>query len=285
MEVRFMHAVLAARVAAILFPLCLPTLARAQTDAGEIIADRFSLSLGVYAQTGHRTQINLESIDLEIGGVVELEDDLNVQDSSGGVFRLDGYYRFKPAHRIDWTFYRTERKGYAELFDEHVDIGDLVDLRFGSTIDTTLEYGVFKLGYAWSCVNTAAWELTLGVGGNFYRDRVQITTRLYSGLEVDVREYREEGAGPLPTASFGARYKSGPWVWYWDYEVVEVEVGDFSGRLRESIIGVEHNTWEHLGFGLGLINSGDFVETADEGAEGEFDSEYEGWRFYLKTWF
>jgi hypothetical protein len=279
-----MYAVFAARVAAILSLFSLFSLARAQVD-GANIADRFSLSVGAYAQNDHRTQINLEAIDLGIGGVVELEKDLNVEDGTGAVLRLDGHYRFKPAHRIEWTFYRTERKGHAELFDEHVNIGDLVELRFGSTIDTTIEYGVFKLGYAWSFVNTGPWELTLGVGGNFYRDRVAITARLYSGLEVDVREYKKEAEGPLPTVSFGARYKPGRWVWYWDYEVVSTELGDFSGRLRESIIGVEHNTWEHVGFGLGLINSADFVETEDEATEGEYDSEYEGWRLYLKTRF
>jgi hypothetical protein len=280
-----MYVMAAARVAAILSLFGLSPLARAQVDAGDNLPDRFSLSLGAYAQTDHRTQINLESVDLGIGDVVELEDDLNVEDSSGTVFRLDGYYRFTPAHRIEWTLYSAKRTGYVELFDEHVDIGDLVDLRFGATVDTVIEFGVFKLGYAWSFVNTRSWELNLGVGGNFYRDRVAITARLYSGLEVDVREFEEEGEGPLPAASFAARYKSGSWAWYWDYEVVSTELGDFSGRLRESIVGLEHHTWEHAGWGLGLINSGDFVETTDDGTEGEFDSEYEGWRLYLKTWF
>jgi hypothetical protein len=278
-----MYAALAARLAAIpvLFGLSLSAQARADKDGD--IEDRFTLSLGAYEQTDHRTMINLESIAPGIGGSVGLEDDLKVEDATGAVLRLDGHYRFSRAHRIEWTWYSAQRTGYLELFDEHVDIGDLLDLRFGAAVDTVIEYGVFKLGYAWSFVNSESWEFNLGVGGNFYRDRVQITTRLYSGLDVDIREYEEEGEGPLPTAVFGARYKPGLWVWYWEYEVVAVEVGEFSGRLRESIIGIEHNTWEHAGFGLGVINSADFVETEDEGAGGEFDSEYRGWRLYLKT--
>jgi hypothetical protein len=280
-----MYAVRAARIAALLFLYSVSLTAHAQAVEGVGIEDRFSLSLGAYEQTDHRTRINLQSIDLEIGGTVELEDDLNVADSTDPVFRLDGHYRFSRAHRIEWTWYRTERTGHVELFDEHIDIGDLVELRFGATVDTEIEYGVFKLGYAGSFINTESWEFSLGVGANFYRDRVNITARVFSGLEVDTREYEEEGEGPLPTASFSARYKPGPWVLYWDYEVVSTELGEFSGRLRESIIGIEHHTWEHAGFGLGVINSGDFVETEDDGTEGEFDSEYEGWRFYLKIYF
>lgn len=265
----------------LLFSLTPPALAQEGYDIG----DRFSLSLGAYEQTDHRTLINLESVEFEAGGTVELEDDLNVEDSSGSVFRLDGHYRFSRAHRIEWTWYRTERTGHVEFFDEHVSIGDLLELRFGAAVDTEIEYGVLKLGYAGSFVNTESWEFSLGIGANFYRDRVNITSSVFTGLEADVTEYEEEGEGPLPTASFSARYKPGKWVLYWDYEVVTTELGDFSGRLRESIVGVEHNTWEHAGFGLGVINSGDFVETEDEGTEGEFDSEYRGWRFYLKTRF
>ncbi|HEX5055333.1 MAG TPA: hypothetical protein VFX02_02430 [Gammaproteobacteria bacterium] len=266
--------------------LCtLPSMALAQPEYdGYAIPDRFSLGLGVYEQTDHRTQINLEDTELGIGANIDLEDDLNVEEDTGRVFRLDGYYRFSRAHRIEWTWYSTQRSGRAEIL-ETVDIGGVVEVRFGARVESLIEYGVFKLGYAWSFINTESWEANLGIGANFYRDRVQVTARTFSGLDTEVRRFEEEGDGPLPAASFGLRYMPGRWALYWDYDVVSTELGEFSGRLRESTIGVEHNTWEHAGFGLGVINSADFVETEDNGTEGEFDSEYRGWRLYLKTWF
>lgn len=287
-----MYGILAAGIARTAFKtawtlialIAAPAVARAQSGY-EGGADRLSLSLGAYEQIDYRTKIRLASGDLRIGAVFDLEDDLNVEQGSGAVFRLDGYYRFNRAHRIEWTWYRVRREGFAEIFDENVSIGDL-DFRFGSTVESELEFGVFKLGYAWSFVNAESYELYAGAGLNFYRDRVKFTTRLFSGLDVDVSEYEEEGDSPLPTAVLGLRYRpAARWVAYWDYEVVAVELGDFSGRLQESTVGVEHRTWEHVGFGLGVLHAGDFVETEDAGDTGEFDSSYRGWRLYLKTWF
>jgi hypothetical protein len=269
------------------FGLCLlPGMLHAQPyNEAYDIQDRFSLSIGVYEQTDHHTQINLDNTELGIGANIDLEDDLNVDKDTGRVFRLDGYYRFSRAHRIEWTWYDTERTGHTDTMETISLGGDLVDVRFGIAVDSLIQYGVLKLGYAWSFVNTESWEIDLGVGANFYRDRVKVTASTFTGLDTKVRRFEEQGDGPLPTASFGLRYKPGRWVLYWDYEVVSTELGKFSGRLRESTVGVEHNTWENVGFGLGVINSADFVETRDNGMEGEFDSDYRGWRLYLKTGF
>lgn len=260
--------------------------ARAQTDYDtRHIEDRFSLSIGAYEQVDYQTKIRLSDDDLGIGAVLDLEDSLNVEKDTGTVLRLDGHYRFNRAHRVEWTWYGAERTGFVEIFDENISIGDL-DFRFGSNVESEIEFGVFKLGYAWSFVNTRSWELHAGAGLNFYRDRLKITRRLFTGQDVDVREFEEEGESPLPTVSFGVRYRpAGRWIAYWDYEVVAVELGDYSGRLQESLIGIEHNTWEHVGFGLGVVNSGDFVEMEDGDNTGEFDSDYQGWRVYLKTYF
>lgn len=246
--------------------------------------DRFSLSIGAYEQVDYQTRIRLSDGNLGVGAVLDVEDSLNVEEDTGAMLRLDGHYRFNRAHRLEWTWYGAERTGFVEIFDENISLGDL-DFRFGSNVESAIEFGVFKLGYAWSFVNSRSWELTAGAGLNFYRNRLKITRRLFTGQDVDVREFEEEGESPLPMVSFGARYRPNRWAVYWDYEVVAIELGDYSGRLQESLIGVEHHTWEHVGFGLGVVNSGDFVEMEDGGDTGEFDSDYQGWRVYLKTYF
>lgn len=259
-------------------------LAQARYDDHEV-NDRFSLNLSSYAQFDHETKIRLDS-NIGIGTVIDLEDRLNVEDETGTVFQLDGHYRFNRAHRIDWTWYRADREGAAQLFDTEVRIGDRT-FQLGSVISSESEFELFKLGYTWSFINVEPYEFYLGVGLNVHKNRLNFTNRLSSsGQGIQLVEYEAEGTAPLPTFSFGMRYNlTDKWVAKWNYEVFAIEAGDYGGRFQESTLSIEHNTWDHAGFGFGVTNFSKSIEAEDDRYLGEFDSSYLGLQLYLKTYF
>lgn len=258
--------------------------AQARYDGHEL-EDRFVLRLGGYEQTGHQTEIHLDARDISIGFVLDLEDNLNIEERTDTVLRVDGHYRFNDAHRIEWTWWEVERAGVAEIFDEHIEIGDEV-FRFGSSVLSESEFGMFKLGYAGSIINTESYEFYVGAGLNFYKNRLALDLVLYEWQDVEVSENEAEGEAPLPSYSLGMRFNlTEKLVTNLDYAVSALELGEYEGQFRELLLRLEHNTWEHAGFGLAYTDSEDFIEAEDERLIGEFQSSYHGLWLYLKTWF
>lgn len=258
--------------------------AQARYDDHEM-NDRFLLNFSGYQQIDYQTKIRLDSSNLGVGTVLDLEDGLNVDERSGTAFRLDGHYRFNRAHRIDFAWYRTDREGFARLFDEPIQIGDRI-FQIDSSISSESESEILKIGYAWSFINVEPYEFYLGVGLNVQKNRLSFTGQLPSGEGVEIAEYEAEGTAPLPTLSFGFRYNlTDKWIARWNYEVFGVQVGDYGGRFQESTLSIEHNTWDHVGFGFGVTNFSKAIDAEDDKYTGEFDSSYLGLQLYLKTYF
>jgi hypothetical protein len=246
--------------------------------------DRFRLDLSAYEQTSHDTKIRIDS-DVGIGTVLDLEDRLNVDDNTGTVLRLDGHYRFNRAHRLDFAWYHADRKGDSDIFDQEVRIGDKT-FGVGSRITSETDFELFKLGYQWSFINVAPYEFYVGAGINVHRNDFKFVSQSVVGSETQVKEQEAKGSAPLPTVSFGMRYNlTQRFVLNWDYEAFAIKLGGYGGRFQESALSIEHNTWDHLGFGFGIINFNNSA-TADDGRfVGEFDSSYLGYKFYLKTYY
>ena len=86
-----------------------PTLAQERYD-GEDPRERFSIRLGGFSQKDTESTIRFDSKTLGIGTIIELEDNLKVDDESS-TLRLDGFYRFNPRHRLDWSWFQSKRDG------------------------------------------------------------------------------------------------------------------------------------------------------------------------------
>ncbi len=72
--------------------------------------EKFQIQVGGYHQRDIKTTLRINATSVNLGSFLELEDNLDV-DSDLSVFRLDGFYRFNPRHRIDWTWYVSDREG------------------------------------------------------------------------------------------------------------------------------------------------------------------------------
>lgn len=259
-------------------------MAQARYDDHDI-DDRWSLNLGGYDELNHKTIVRLDSKTRVLGTVLDMEDRLNLEEDTGTVSRLDGYYRISRAHRIAWSWYRVDRLGVSPLIDSQIQVGDRI-FQVGSIVSSESESEVFKLGYAWSFINVEPYEFYLGVGLNVHKSRLHFTNRLSAGQGAQLVEYEAEGTAPLPTLSFGMRYNlTDKWIANWKYEVFAINTGNYGGRFQESTLGIEHNTWNNVGLGFSVTNFSKSIDAEDGRYRGEFDSSYLGLQLYLKTYF
>jgi hypothetical protein len=259
--------------AAVLASMLQPALAADTLKEPE--ADPFSLSLGAYFVTRTNGSIRLDRTTgvVSIGTSIDWERDLG-GETSMTVPRIDGYYRFAPKHRVDFSWYRIDRNGTI-VTQRGLDFGN-VNFPVGTPIESKLNSETTKLTYTYS----------------FYR-APEIETALSVGLHVTNIEASLQSAGlglaesnsttaPLPVFGFRLDYSFTPKWWMRSkYELFFLDsVDKYKGALSDFTIAVEHKTFTHLGFGFGLNRSSLDVEVDDANKRGAFSSVLNGLMLY-----
>ena len=267
-------------IVAVLLGSAGPAWAQARYD-GEEPLERFSIRLGGFRQQDTNSTIRVNSNVLGLGTIIEVEDTLNVEDNVT-VARLDGFFRFNPRHRLDWSHYSTKREGNVRVTDaDGIQIGDEI-FEFGDGISTELKTTLIKIGYSWSFINVAKYEFFVGAGLNF-RD---LSYTCVNDLGVSTESDSEDAAIPLPVFTFGGRFNfSKKTMVHLKYEAFALKVGDYEGRFQDTTFLFDYNTFKHVGFGGGL-NSFQFDLTLeDDEFTGEVETSYLAFLLYLKAYF
>lgn len=156
------------------------------------------------------TTVRFDSSQFPVGSLIDLEDNFDV-DSSETVLRIDGFYRFNKRHRIDWTYYRSRRKGSAIASQDFI-IGDPDDPQGGfiipidSNIQTVWNFDLLKVGYAWSFLNKRRYEMFIGTGLNIRRLEIEIDYQGTIDTFNQSDSFDTKPSIPLPTAVIGGRW-------------------------------------------------------------------------------
>lgn len=261
-----------------------PLRAQARYDGHEL-RDRFKLAVGGFHTSNTTTTLRIDSRRLALGTLLEVENRLNVQDSiTGG--RLDGFYRFDRANRIEWTYYSQSRAGSKPLLDEELHIGDVV-IPIDYSLTTQLDFNISKIGYAWSFVNTSTYELFLGAGLNVRDIRLKFRGEGLLAGQGDTRVFETREALPLPTFTAGLRYSIGDrWGVHFRAESFFLGVDENRGRMQDTYLLVEYDFSKNFGIGWGLnAYNVDLEMTLDEGRAGKIESSYLGFLLYLTARF
>jgi hypothetical protein len=245
--------------------------------------ERFNVRVGGYVQLQHESTIRVDSIELGLGAVIELEEQLDVDDSASAA-RIDGFYRFNPRHKLDWTYFKTKREGRAEVIDEDLQIGDEV-FEVGDVLETVWESAILKVGWSWSFINVRKYEFQIGAGLNVRDFSLRFENTLRTGGSVTEEKDEEDTSIPLLTFNFGGRFNftdrvklDGKYEWF------SIELGDLKGSLHELTLLLEHNTFSHIGFGGGFSSFLFDLEYDDEEEfRGEVENRYVGILLYLKV--
>jgi len=233
--------------------------------AEEAVPDKFRIALGGFTLVNYESVMSLTEPNLGVGISISPEDTLGLH-SEQSVLRLDGYYRFTKTHGLSYSWYKISSDGNKaiekefEWIDEN---GDTITIPIGATVDTSLQYDIFKLGYLWSFYHTDKVAMSAGIGLHMTRIAVGIRSNTTStGVEAkDVNTTL-----PLPVFSFSIIYHVTPkFTWHFKQEFFALHYDKWEGNYTDSILGVEYRAFENVGLGISLAsNSLKLTEKADD---------------------
>ena len=254
------------------------------------LTKRFAIRIGGFLIQDFDTTIRLDSTQVPIGTIINLEDSLNVE-SDARVVRIDGSYRFNKKHRINFGWFASSRSGDAVVTEEirigDPDSEDEIVISPGARILSQWNFDVVNVIYNWSFLNTWRYELFLGAGLNIRDLKLDFAGDFDPGDGV-VREEQvnAEGILPLPVVSFGGRWNfSKKWLAGWRWQWFAIQIGDYGGNLKDVVLSFENDTSKHVGFGFGLNSFALNITAEGEEFKGEVSEDYLGLLGYVKVYF
>lgn len=235
--------------------------------------DKFSLSIGVFF-TDRNSDTRLDAALGAPGTDVDLENDLGL-DNSDSVFRIDGYYRFKQKHRLDFSAFDMSRKATAVLQRDIDWNGTLFPI--SSSVDGDFDLTIYKLAYTWTFMQRDKGYL--GVTGGLYI--ADFTT----SISAPVLGLREVGDATAPLPVFGLRGEynfSEKWSFRASGEIFVFEYGDWDGSLYDIYAGIDYQLFEYMAIGLGVNLVKFDIGVTKQNITGELDWRYDGGLLFFK---
>ncbi|MFQ6024055.1 MAG: hypothetical protein ACE5NW_15160 [Acidiferrobacterales bacterium] len=236
--------------------------------------DRGSIAAGIFF-VEESTEIRLSSDTLGEGTLISFEDDLGL-DEDEEVVRVGGYYRFKPRHRIEFSYFNISRDGTATLLRD-IQIEDEI-FTAGDQVTTDLDFTVFKTSYAYSFYQTPKLELGVSTSLTIYD--------FDSNIVSPLTNTEEDGDGTAPFPTFGLRVKwpfAPKWLLAASYDYFEIDESDVEGQVIDILVGVEYRAWQKVSLGLGYNDV--TIDAEDLEDKDELDWEYDGFFGYARYTF
>ena len=205
--------------------------------------EKFVFRIAAYHVKDADADLTVLSDDF-VGTGFSFVDDLGGDDDLT-VPRIDISYRVSDFHRLEFTTFRIERDGKKKLTID-IDIGD-ESYSVGETVVSSIDYELFKLGYAYSLYRSPEAEISFTIGLNFTEYTFEY--QLVDGSSDD----SSEASGPLPM--FGARVGyafDARWSIHLLTEVLFIEIGDAEGSIQNYELDLQYRLNDSLILGMGL---------------------------------
>jgi hypothetical protein len=244
------------------------------------LVDRWEFDLGGFF-LGSNTDVTLYSKLLETGTKISLEDDLGF-DSSGTSFHINAAYLIGKRHQLSLGYFKLDRDTRQELSFE-LEWGDEtfpVDAIVTGYFDTSF----LELGYEYWMVAGERTALSIGLSLAWTRFETGLGLEgvegsIGSDLKTDV---------PVPTLGLQLRQQLVHRL------ILNAGLGymtlnplpDYKGNVWRTYLGLEHRTWDHVGFGLKYSFDRHDI-TKEEGTALDWDivSDISGFDVYLHFMF
>jgi hypothetical protein len=228
---------------------------------------RFGLSIGAQLIADMNTTLRVDSSTLGVGTEVDLESDFDVDDSLF-LGRIDADWRFAKRHALDFSIFDLQRQG-TRVIDRDIQIGDVV-FPVNSRVTNEFEQLIVKLAYRYSFLNRQRWHVGASVGAH----TMNWSTEWRTGALA--LEENFDLLVPLPVLGLFGSYALTPKLYLSaSSEFFGLEYEEFDGFLNNTRLNLEHRTFEHIGFGIGLdyflINASVESESGNLQAEAEYD--------------
>ena len=212
------------------------------------LADRFTITLVAFFPNLD-TRVRLDASDQSLGTTIDFEQNLGMSDTEA----LPGLglgWRFARKHQLELQTFTLDRSGSAITTSE-IRVGDevfTVDLPVSSFFDMD----VTTISYSYSLIFDERKEIAFGVGLSVQDLSFGLIGNEGAGLiEVD-----SGITAPLPTFRLTGGYAfTDKWVGKFGFGFLSFNLAltgedELSGEVLTGNVLIQHNTFEHVHFGL-----------------------------------
>ena len=209
---------------------------------------RFQLSVGGYFAFLD-SSVTVGSNAIGLGVTVDTERFLGL-DTSQTAFTafFDAALGKQKRHNLSFSYWNFDRSGSLTV-TEDITIDD-IDIPIGSTLETNLNFSLFRLKYMYSVVKDKRVEVELGPG--LYIMPIEFDTRFSApGLGV-YSETAFDITAPLPVLGLQVKVALTPRLFlYQKLDLMYLKIDDFEGSIIDGDLGLEYQITKHLGIGGG----------------------------------
>ena len=243
--------------------------AAAGAEAEEKSWPTLELGVGGYISS-FGSDLRLDSELGERGSDIDLEDRLDLEEDLTEL-RVDLRYRFRPRHRFDLAYYDISRKGES-VTNEVLQIGDR-EFDLGVSLQTDLNFKVYKFAYAWSFVHDEVTDVSVSVGLHAMDVEFSTTGQVLGTLEVETES--ADQIFPLPVLGLHASRRLGERVTLnLDGQYFGIKINDVKGSLADLSASVDWQAANNLAVFVGY-NWVDFdVDSEDDDLPGSVEYQY-----------
>ena len=249
---------------------------------GAMMPGKFKISVGGFFAR-FDTEVRLSSADLGQGTKISLEDDFGMRDEKSD-FRFEGAYRFKPKHRVEFTYLSMER-GSTNVLNKEFEIdGEIFEV--GTIAKSDFDTTLFGFSYKYSFILTDRVDAGFSLGiSTFSFDLAFVgvgNVNAPPGPATASVEASEEMIAPVPLLGLHFNYRVGRRTFFRSsWAALDISTDDWTAEFVEFIVGLDHFPWDHFGFG-GALNWVD-MEYVDIDPDDIFEVEYDYWGavFYI----
>jgi outer membrane protein len=223
------------------------------------------------------TKVTRNSPSGGAGSEVDLEDLLGLADDKT-ILQLDAIFRFGDYHRLEVGYFELDRKGSATL-QAPVTFGD-EQFAASSTVNSSSESKLLRVGYAYSLVNDAQKEFGFMAGLHFSRFKTIISDPLTG------QKAASNSATPLPVigahasiavgrhASLGARA-----------QLFRMDFDRYEGSLSYVTIDLQRRFGENFSFGLAYDYYAMNLDSNNEEINGALEIRHHGPTLFMSVGF
>jgi len=235
-------------------------------DGSRVVDDKWVIGVGGYLAE-FKTDASVGSGRV-LGTSIRFEDQLGV-DARQTFFRLDGLRRFGDRHAIGFGLWTLNRNGTATINEQIEFDGNIFDI--GVDLNSQFNTRWFRVDWRYSLLRTETGEAGFTAGLSNYEVRASIEglATVSDGMGGTIRQAaraEENVFAPVPTIGMFMTHAFRPnLVLRMKAEFLDLDVGDFEGKVTDTTLLFEWYFFRHAGVGVGVNKSDiDIRNTGDD---------------------
>jgi hypothetical protein len=237
------------------------------------LADHFTVSLNAMFPNLD-TRVRLDASDGSPGTTIDFEQNLGMSDTET-LPGIDLGWRFAKKHQLNLTAFKLDRSG-SDITTTEIRFGDEV-FPVDLPISSFLDMDITSIKYSYSLIFDERKEVAVSLGLS-----VQDITFGLMGNVLGIIEVESGITAPVPTIGLDAGYAfTDKWIGRIGFGALSFDLAlsdedELSGEIFNWYATIQHNTFEHVHFGLSFTYFDLRVDWKESGLINSVGYEYYG---------